>query len=142
MCMQYITAFSMFFCLFGFFVNKMLFIMRVYIITKLQVHFLSFIDKTMHQSLDCVCGFSRVSQCSHNITHGFSGTSVYQIKYTVVSAYNGAFFLNSNGVVSSTRTMLYHKVHVSTKKGCSSCGVVIFSSIIGNDVKGYPVCTR
>jgi hypothetical protein len=45
----------------------------------------------MHKSLDYVCGFSRVSQCSRNITHGFSGTSVYQIKYTVVSAYSGAF---------------------------------------------------
>jgi hypothetical protein len=36
----------------------------------------------MHKSLDYVCGFSRVSQCSRNIAHGFSGTSVYQIKYT------------------------------------------------------------
>jgi hypothetical protein len=43
-------------------------------------------------------GFSRVSQCSRNITHGFSGTSVYQIKYTVLSAYSGAFFLNSDGL--------------------------------------------
>jgi hypothetical protein len=34
------------------------------------------------------------------------------IKYTVVSAYSGAFFLNSDGVVSSTRTMFVHKVHV------------------------------
>jgi hypothetical protein len=57
--------------------------MGLYNITKRQVHFLSFIDKTMHKSLDYVCGFSRVSQCSRNITHGFSGTSVYQIKYTV-----------------------------------------------------------
>jgi hypothetical protein len=40
-------------------------------------------------------------------------TSVYQIKYTVVSAYSGASFLNSNGVVSPTRTMFVHKVHVS-----------------------------
>jgi hypothetical protein len=52
----------------------------LYIITKRQVHFLSFIDKTMHKSLDYVCGFSRMSQCSRNITHGFSGTSVYQNK--------------------------------------------------------------
>ena len=57
-------------------------------------------------------GFSRVSQCSRNITHGFSGTSVYQIKYTVLSAYSGAFFLNSDGVVSPTRTMFVHKVYV------------------------------
>jgi hypothetical protein len=82
--------------------------------------FLSFIDKTMHKSLDYVCGFSRISQCSRNITHGFSGTSVYQIKYTVVSAYSGAFFLNYNGVVSPTRTMFVHNVHVSpeTDKSC------------------------
>jgi hypothetical protein len=50
---------------------------------------------------------------SRNITHGFSSTSVYQIKYTVVSAYSGAFFLDYNGVVSPTRTMFVHKVHVS-----------------------------
>jgi hypothetical protein len=56
-----------------------------------------------------VCGFSRMSQYSRNSTHGFSGTSVYQIKYTVVSAYSGAFFLNSNGVVSPTRAMFVHK---------------------------------
>jgi hypothetical protein len=92
MCMQYMTAFSMFFCLFVVFVNKMLFIIHynkrpsiarvglttplefkkkaplyadhtgLYIITKGQVHFLSFIDKTMHKSLDYVCGFSRMSQ--------------------------------------------------------------------------------
>ena len=60
--------------------------MGLNIITKRQVHFLSFIDKTMHKSLDYVCRFSRVSQCSRNIDHEFSGTSVYQIKYTVVSA--------------------------------------------------------
>jgi hypothetical protein len=87
--------------------------MGLYNITKRQVHFLSFIDKTMHTSLDYVCGFSLMSQCFRNITHGYSGTSVYQIKYTVVSAYSGAFFLNSNGVVSPTRTMFVHKVHVS-----------------------------
>jgi hypothetical protein len=39
----------------------------------------------MHKSFDYVCGFSRVSQCSRNIAHGFSGTSVYQLKYTVMS---------------------------------------------------------
>ncbi len=66
---------------------------------KRQVHFLSFIDKTMHKSFDYVCGFSRVSQCSRNIAHGFSGTSVYQLKYTVMSAYSGAFFLNLERVV-------------------------------------------
>ena len=57
----------------------------------------------MHKSLDYACGFSRMSQCSRNIAHGFSGTSVYQIKYTVVSAYG----------VSPTRTMFVHKVNVS-----------------------------
>ena len=85
----------------------------LYIIAKRQVHFLSFIDKTMHKSLDSVCGFSRMSQCSRIIGQGFSGTSVYKIKDTVVSAYSGAFFLNSNGVVSPTRTMFVHKVRVS-----------------------------
>ena len=87
--------------------------MGLYIIAKRQVHFLSFIDKTMHKSLDYVCGFSRMSQCSGNITHGFSGTYVYQIKHTVVSAYRGAFFLNSYGVISPTRTMFVHNVYVS-----------------------------
>jgi hypothetical protein len=43
-----------------------------------------------------------MSQCSRNSTHGFSGTSVYQIKYTVVSAYSGAFFLNSNAEALTT----------------------------------------
>ena len=116
------TAFSIyalffFFCFlfffFFFFVNKMLFIIQALHYNKRQVHFLSFIDKTMHKSIDYVCGFSRVSQCSRNIAHGFSDTSVYQIKYTVVSAYGGAFFLNSDGVVSLTRTMFVHKVYVS-----------------------------
>jgi hypothetical protein len=41
------------------------------------------------------------------------GTSVYQITYAVVSAYSGALFLTLNGVVSPTRTMFVHKVHVS-----------------------------
>jgi hypothetical protein len=85
----------------------------LYIITKRQVHFLSFIDKTMHKSLHSVCGFSRMSQCSRNIAQGFSGTFVYKITYTVVFAYSGAFFLNSNGVVSPTHTMFVHKVRVS-----------------------------
>jgi hypothetical protein len=85
----------------------------LYIITKRQVHFLSFIDKTMHKSLDSVCGFSRMSQCSRNIAQGFSGIYVYKIKDTVVSAYSGDFFLNSNGVVSPTRTMFFLKVCVS-----------------------------
>ena len=67
----------------------------------------------MHKSLDYVCGFSRMSQCSRNIARRFSGTSVYQIKYTVVTAHSGAFFLNSDGVVNPTRTMFVHKVHVS-----------------------------
>jgi hypothetical protein len=89
----------------------MLFIIQALHYNKRQVHFLSFIDKTMDKSLDYVCGFSRVSQCSRNIAHGFCGTSVYQIKYTVVSAYSGAFFLNSDGVV--TRTLFVHKIHVS-----------------------------
>ena len=91
----------------------MLFIIQVLHYNKRQVHFLSFIDKTMHRSLDYVCGFSRVSQCSRNIVDGFSATSVYQLKYTVVSAYSGTFFLNSDGVVSPTRTMFVHNVHVS-----------------------------
>ena len=130
-CIFYICSFV---CLF-FFVNKMLFIIRGFtLLKKRQVHFLSFIDKTMHTTLDYVWGFSRMSQCSRNITHGFSVTSVYQIKYTVVSEYSGAFFLNSNGVVSPTRTMFVHKVHVSPLKGWSSCGIVIFSSRIGIDV--------
>jgi hypothetical protein len=34
-----------------------------------QVHFLSFIDKTMNKMLDYVCGFSQVSQCSSNINY-------------------------------------------------------------------------
>ena len=85
----------------------------LYIIEKRQVHFLSFIDKTVHKSLDSVCGFSRMSQCSRNIAQGFSGTYVYTIKDTVVSAYSGAFLLNSNGVVSPTRTMFVHKDRVS-----------------------------
>ena len=111
-CIFYICSF--FVCLFAFFfVNNMLFIIQALHHSKRQVHFLSFIDKTIHKSFDYVCDFSRVSQCSRNITHGFSGTSVYQIKYTVVSAYSGGFFLNSNGVVSLTRTMFVHKVHVS-----------------------------
>jgi hypothetical protein len=76
----------------------------------------------MHKSLDYVCGFSRVSQCSRNIAHGFPATSVYQIQYTVVSAYSGAFFLNSNGVVSPTRTIIAHQVHVSLKKGGAPVG--------------------
>jgi hypothetical protein len=91
----------------------MFFIIQALHYNKRQVHFLSFIDKTMHKSIDYVCGFSRVSQCSRNIAHGFSDTSVYQIKYTVVSVYSGAFFLNSDGVVSLTRTMFVHKVYVS-----------------------------
>jgi len=99
--------------------------------SKSQVHCISFIDKTMHKSLDH--GYSRVSQCSRNIAHGFSGTSVYHIKYTVVSAYSGAFVLKSDGVVNPTRTMFVHKVHVSTYKGWSSSGIVIFSSRIGID---------
>ena len=82
------------------FVNKMFFITQALHDNKHQVHFLSFIDKKMHKSLDYVCGFSRVSQCSRNIAHGFSGTSVYHIKYTVVSAYSRAFFLNSYNVCS------------------------------------------
>ena len=91
----------------------MLFIIQALHYNKRQVQFLSFIDKTMHTSIDYVCGFSRMSQCSRNIAHGFSGTSVYQIKYAMVSAHSGAFFLNSDGVVSPTRTMFVHKVHVS-----------------------------
>jgi hypothetical protein len=55
-------------------------------------------DKTMHKSLDYVCGFSRVSQSSRNMADEFSVTYVYQIKYAVVSAYSGAFFVNSDGV--------------------------------------------
>ena len=109
-----IYVLCLFVCLFAFFfVNKMLFIIQALHYSKRQVHFLSFIDKTMHKSIDYVCGFSRVSQCSRNIAHGFSDTFVYQIKYTVVSVYSGAFVLNSDGVVSLTRTMFVHKVHVS-----------------------------
>ena len=111
-CIFYIHIVCMFFLLVCF-VNKMFFITQALHDNKHQVHFLSFIDKTIHKSIDYVCGFSRVSQCSRNIVHGFSGTSVYQIKYPVVSAYGGAFFLNSDGVVSPTRTMFVHKVHVS-----------------------------
>ena len=91
----------------------MLFIIEALHYSKLQVHVLSFIDKTMHKSLDYVCGFSRVFQCSRNIAHGFSGTSVYQIKYTVVFAYGGVFFLNSDDVVSPTRKMFVYNGHVS-----------------------------
>jgi hypothetical protein len=40
----------------------MLFIIQALHYNKRQVHFLSFIDKKMHRSLDYVCGFSRVSQ--------------------------------------------------------------------------------
>ena len=90
----------------------MLFIIQALHYNKRQVQFLSFIDKTMHTSIDYVSGFSRMSQCSRNIAHGFSGTSVYQIKYAMVSAHSGAFFLNSDGVVSPTRTMFVHKIHV------------------------------
>jgi hypothetical protein len=50
------------FFLFVCFVNKMLFIIQALHYNKRQVHFLSFIDKKMHRSLDYVCGFSRVSQ--------------------------------------------------------------------------------
>jgi hypothetical protein len=71
------------------FVKKCYSSYRLYIIAKRQVHFLSFIDKTMHKCLDYVCGFSRMSQCSRNIAQGFCGTSVYQIKNTVVSANSG-----------------------------------------------------
>ena len=85
----------------------------LYIITKRQVHFLSFNNKTMHKSLESVCGFSRMSQCSRSIGQGFSGTSAYNIKDTIVSAYSGAFVLNSNGIVSPTRTMFAHKDRVS-----------------------------
>ena len=110
-CIFYIHIVCMFFLLVCF-VNKMLFIIQALHYNKRQVHFLSFIVHR-NKSLDYVCGFSRVSQCSCNIAHGFSGTSVYQIKYTVVSAYSGAFFLNYDGVVSPTRTMFVHKVQVS-----------------------------
>ena len=113
-CTFYICSFIcfLFVCL-DVFVNNMLFIIQALHYSKHQVHFLSFIDMTMNKRFDYVYGFSQVSQCSRNIFHGFSGTSVHQIKYTVVSAYSGAFFLNSNGVVSPTRTMFVHKVHVS-----------------------------
>jgi hypothetical protein len=47
-----------------------------------------------------------------------------------VSAYIGAFFVNSDGVVSPTPTMFVHKVYVSPYKGWSSCEIVIFSSRI------------
>jgi len=110
-------------------VNKMLFIIHALYYNKCQVHFLSFIDKTMHKSLDYICGFSRVSQSSRNIAHGFFGTSVYQKKYTVVSAYGGSLLLYPDCIVSPTR-----KVHVSPYKGWSSCGVVILSSRIGINV--------
>ena len=55
MCMQYMTAVSMFFCLFVCFCFRKQNVIHqtgLYTIAKRQVHFLSFIDKTMHKSLD------------------------------------------------------------------------------------------
>jgi len=91
----------------------MLFVIRAkYIITKRQVHFLSFIDETMHKSLDYVRGFFGVLQRACDVRHEVSSTSVYQVIDAVLYVYSGAFFLNSDGVVSPTRTMFVHKVHV------------------------------
>jgi len=91
----------------------MLFIIQALHYSKRQVHFLSFIDETMHKSLEYVCGFFGVLQRACDVRHGVSSTSVYQVIDAVLSAYSASFFLNSDGVVSPTRTMFVHKVHVS-----------------------------
>ena len=137
-CIFYICSF--FVCLFAFFfVNNMLFIIQALHHSKRQVHFLSFIDKMMHKSLDYACGFSRVSQCSRNIAHEFSGTYMCKVKYTVVSAHDGSLFLYSDCIVSPTGAMSVHKLYVNTLKRRSTGRVVIFSSRIGVYVNGYPV---
>ncbi|MCS5550679.1 MAG: hypothetical protein NZ811_04070, partial [Gammaproteobacteria bacterium] len=74
---------------------------------------LSFIDETIHESLDCVRCFFGVLQRACDVRHVVSSTSMNQVIDAMLSAYSGAFFLNSDGVVSPTRTMFVHKVHVS-----------------------------
>jgi len=135
-CIFYICSF-LFVCML-FFVNKMLFIIQALHYSKREVHFLSFIDKTMHKSLDYVCSFFRMSQGPRYVRHGSTGTSVYGVKYTVVSAHDGSIFLYSDCIVSPTGAMSVHKIYVNTLKRRSAGRVVIFFSRIGVYVNGYP----
>jgi hypothetical protein len=53
------------------FVNKMLFIIRALYYSKRQIHFLSFIDKTIHKSLDYVRCFFRILQRACDVERAF-----------------------------------------------------------------------
>jgi hypothetical protein len=53
-----------------------------------------------------------------------SCTSMNEVKNAMMSAHGRSFFLYLNGIVSPTRTMFVHKVHVSPWKGwCSRASI-------------------
>ena len=107
------TAFFFYMCLFvclDVFVNKMLFIIRALYYNKRQIHFLSFID--IHKSLDYVSCFFGVLQQACDVRHGVSSTAKNQVIDVMLSTHRASFFLNSDCIVSPTRTMFVQESHV------------------------------
>ena len=92
------------------FVNKMLFIIQALYYSKCQIHFLSFID--IHKSLDYVRCFFGVLQRACDVRHGVSSTSMNQVIDAMLSAHRASFFLNSDCIVSPTRTMFVQESNV------------------------------
>jgi hypothetical protein len=88
----------------------MLFIIQALYYSKCQIHFLSFID--IHKSLDYVRCFFGVLQRACDVRHGVSSTSMNQVIDAMLSAHRASFFLNSDCIVSPTRTMFVQESHV------------------------------
>ena len=109
------------------FLNTMLFIIRALYYSKRQIHFLSFIDKTIHKSLDYVRCFFVVLQRACDVRHGVSSTSMNQVIDAMLSAHRASFFLNSDCIVSPTRTLFVQESHVCDLVGWLSHRVVVFS---------------
>jgi len=99
------------------FVNKMLFIIRALYYSKRQIHFLSFIDRTIHKSLDYVRCFFEILQRACDVRLGVSSTSMNQVLDAMMSAHRASFFLNSDCIVSPTCTMFVQKSHVRSLTG-------------------------
>ena len=115
----------------------MLFIIRALYYNKRQIHFLSFIDKTIHKSLDYVRCFFGVLQRACDVRHGASSTAMNQVIDAMLSAHRASFLLNSDRIVSPTRTMFVQESHVCGLVEWLSHRVVVFSPGIGVNVHGY-----
>ena len=66
----------------------------------------------IHKSLDYVSCFFGVLQRACDVRHGVSSTSMNQVIDAMLSAHRASFFLNSDCIVSPTRTMFVQESHV------------------------------